>query len=79
MERLALLGLHVANDTALVTRLARVLKFVADWHLLIACGTSDGNQSASAAEIGKVTFLQIQMHTHGQLVKVLFAHWIASQ
>jgi len=54
MERLALLGLHVANDTALVTRLARVLKFVADWHLLIACGTSDGNQSASAAEIGKV-------------------------
>ncbi len=49
LERLALLGLHIANDTALVTRLARSLKFVADWHRPAA-----GRTAAAAAELSKV-------------------------
>ena len=49
LERLALLGLHIANDTALVTRLARSLKFVADWHRPAA-----ERATAAAAELSKV-------------------------
>jgi len=56
MERLALLGLHVANDKPLLTRLARALKFVADWHRPAAdsAATPAAERTAAAAEISKV-------------------------
>jgi hypothetical protein len=56
MQRLGFLGLHIANDTALCSRLARVLRFVADWHRPLDTGsdTTGTVETIAAAELAKV-------------------------
>lgn len=60
MQRLALLGMHIANDPALCSRLARALRFVADWHRSSAAASDPDaptavEQSVAAAETAKVS------------------------
>lgn len=74
MQRLALLGMHIANDPALCSRLARVLRFVADWHRPFAAASgpdapSAVEQSTAAAEIAKVCNCVRPCHEEGTISK----------